>query len=52
MIKNYLELNRFEVDRLIQFINRNKIDKASFYELDKQFKSEEFDFGRGGYCYY
>lgn len=47
MIKNYLELNRFEVDRYIQFINRNKINKVSFHDLDKQFKSEEFDFGRG-----
>lgn len=47
MIKNYLELNKFEVDRYIQFINRNKINKVSFHDLDKQFKSEEFDFGRG-----
>lgn len=47
MIKNYLELNRCEIDSFIQFINRNKINEISFHDLDKQFKSVEFDFGKG-----
>ncbi|KGG81276.1 acetyltransferase [Caloranaerobacter azorensis H53214] len=47
MIKNYLELNKFEVEKIIQFINRNKINKLSFEDIDKEIKSEEFDFGRG-----
>ena len=47
MIKNYLELNKFEVEKLIQFINRNKINKLSYEDMDKQFRSNEFDFGRG-----
>lgn len=47
MIKNYLELNKFEVEKLIQFINRNKANKLSYEDMDKQFKSDEFDFGRG-----
>ncbi len=47
MIKNYLELNKCEKERFLQFINRNKIDKISFHDMDKQFKSEEFDFGNG-----
>lgn len=47
MIKNYLELNKFEEDIFIQFINRNNINKTSFQDMDKQFKSEEFDFGKG-----
>ncbi|QEK13474.1 GNAT family N-acetyltransferase [Crassaminicella thermophila] len=47
MIKNYLELNKFEVEKFIQFINRNKINKLSFEDMDKEIKSEEFDFGRG-----
>lgn len=47
MIKNYLELNKFEVEKFIQFINRNKINKLSFEDMDKEMKSEEFDFGRG-----
>jgi len=47
MIKNYLELSSCEVDSFIQFINRNKINKISLHDMDKQFKSEEFDFGKG-----
>lgn len=47
MIKNYLELNKIEVDKLIEFINRNIENKLSFEEMDKQFKAEEYDFGRG-----
>ncbi|RKD27947.1 Acetyltransferase (GNAT) family protein [Caminicella sporogenes DSM 14501] len=47
MIKNYLELNKFEVEKFIQFINRNKINKLSFEDMDKEIKSKEFDFGRG-----
>ncbi len=47
MIKNYLELNKCEEERFLQFINRNKIDKISFHDMDKKFKSEEFDFGNG-----
>lgn len=47
MIKNYLELNRCEIDRLNQFINRNKINKISSQDIDKEFKSEEFNYGRG-----
>jgi hypothetical protein len=47
MIKNYFELNRCEMDSFIQFINRNKINKKSPYDMDKQFKTEEFDFGKG-----
>ena len=47
MIKNYLELNKFEVEKLIHFINRNKTNKLSYEGMDKQFKSDEFDFGRG-----
>ncbi|QUH19256.1 hypothetical protein [Alkaliphilus sp. B6464] len=43
MIKNYLELNKFEVEKLIQFINRNKTNKLSYEDIDKQFKSDEFD---------
>lgn len=47
MIKNYLELNKCEEDRFLHFINRNRINKISFHDMDKQFKSEEFDFGKG-----
>lgn len=47
MIKNYLELNKLEVEKFIQFINRNKKNKLSFEDIDNEFKSEEFDFGRG-----
>ncbi|WMJ76012.1 MULTISPECIES: hypothetical protein [unclassified Sedimentibacter] len=47
MIKNYLELNKCEEERFLQFINRNKINKISFHDMDKQLKSEEFDFGNG-----
>lgn len=47
MIKSYLELSRNEVDRFIQFINRNKPKKLSFDDMDTQFKSEEFNYGMG-----
>ena len=47
MFKNYVKLNSCEVDSFIQFINRNKINKTSFHDIDKQLKSEEFDFGKG-----
>lgn len=47
MIKNYLELNKIEAKKLIEFINRNTENKLSFEEVDKQFKAEEYDFGRG-----
>lgn len=47
MIKNYLELSEVELERFIEFKNRNKDNKLPFEELDKIFKSEEFDFGRG-----
>lgn len=46
-IKNYLELNKIEAEKLTEFINRNIKNKLSFEEIDKQFKSEEYDFGRG-----
>lgn len=47
MIRNYLELNKFELEKFIQFINRNKINKLSFEDMDNEMRSEEFDFGRG-----
>lgn len=47
MIKSYLELNDFEIEKLIEFINRNKERKLSYKEIDKRFKAEEYDFGRG-----
>lgn len=47
MFKNYLELNNTELEKLIEFINKNKENKLSFEEIDKQFKAEEYDFGRG-----
>lgn len=48
MIKNYLELNKYEADRFIQFVNRNKINnKISFHDIGNQFKSEEFNYGMG-----
>lgn len=47
MIKNYLELSEIEVEKLITFINRNRENKLSFEDIDKEFKSEEYDYGRG-----
>lgn len=47
MIKNYLELSEIEVEKLIIFINRNRENKLSFEDIDKEFKSEEYDYGRG-----
>lgn len=47
MIKNYLELSEIEVQKLIIFINRNRENKLSFEDIDKEFKSEEYDYGRG-----
>lgn len=47
MIKNYLQLSKIEVERLVEFMNRNRKTKLSFKDIDEQFKSEEYDFGRG-----
>ncbi|MBA5850251.1 GNAT family N-acetyltransferase [Clostridium sp. cel8] len=47
MIKNYLELNKLELNKCIEFVNRNKINKLSFRDIDKKMKSLEFDFGKG-----
>lgn len=47
MIKNYLELSKIEVERLVEFMNRNRKTKLYFKDIDEQFKSEEYDFGRG-----
>lgn len=45
--KNYLQLNRHEAEKLLEFINRNRINKASFEDMEKLYKAEEFDFGKG-----
>ena len=47
MIKNYLQLSKFEVEKVVEFINRNEENKLSFEDIDKQFKSEKYDFGKG-----
>ena len=47
MIKNYLELSKIEAEKLIDFINRNIENKLSFEDMDKQFKAEEYGYGRG-----
>jgi ribosomal protein S18 acetylase RimI-like enzyme len=47
MIKNYLELSEIDLEKFIEFKNRNKEEKLPFEELDKIFKSDEFDFGKG-----
>lgn len=47
MIKNYLELNKTECINLHKFINRNDILKKTFDEMDKQMKSELYDYGNG-----
>ena len=47
MTKNYLQLNKYEVEKLLKYINRNKINKMSFEDMEKQNRAEEFDFGKG-----
>jgi hypothetical protein len=47
MTKNYLQLNKYEVEKLLKYINRNKINKMSFEDMEKQNRVEEFDFGKG-----
>ncbi|SHI04217.1 GNAT family N-acetyltransferase [Clostridium grantii] len=47
MIKKYLELNELEVRKLNKFINRNKENKVTIEEMDKQLRSEEYAFGEG-----
>ena len=47
MIKNYLELSKAEIDKVYEFMNRNVNDKHSPEEMDKQFRDEIYDSGRG-----
>ncbi len=47
MTRNYLQLNKYEAEKLLEFINRNKINKMSFEDMEKQNRAEEFDFGKG-----
>jgi len=47
MFKNYLALNEAERQGLLEFVNRYKEQKLSLSEMDKQFMSEVYDFGRG-----
>ena len=47
MTKNYLQLNKYEVEKLLEYINRNKINKMSFEDMEKQNRAEEFYFGKG-----
>lgn len=47
MIRDYLHLNKFQQNKLNQFINRNDQNKLSMEEMDIQFKSQDYDFGRG-----
>lgn len=47
MIKNYLELSKTEKEKVIQFINRDMVNKLSFEEIDKQMMSEDFGSGKG-----
>ncbi len=46
MTKNYLQLTKYEAEKLLKFINRNKINKMSFEDMEKQYRAEEFDFGK------
>lgn len=47
MIKNYTELDQTEILALIDFVNRNEVQKTTFDQLHKQFGNEEFDQGKG-----
>ncbi len=47
MTKNYLQLNKYEAEKLLEYINRNKINKMSFEDMEKQNRAEEFYFGKG-----
>lgn len=47
MIKNYLELNETEMQKVYGFMNKNNDYKQSIEEMDKLFRDEVYDFGRG-----
>lgn len=47
MIKNYLQLSKFEVEKLVEFINRNAENKLLLEDIDKKLKSKKYDFGKG-----
>lgn len=47
MVKNYTELDQAEVLALIDFVDRNGVQKTTFEQLHKQFGNEEFDQGKG-----
>lgn len=47
MIKNYLILSNEEKYKLLKFINKKQGNKLSFEDMEKQFKSREYDFGNG-----
>lgn len=47
MIKNYVELSQTELFALLDFINRNEIQKTTLEQLHKKFTNEDYDFGKG-----
>ncbi|EPR12208.1 GNAT family N-acetyltransferase [Ruminiclostridium papyrosolvens] len=47
MTRNYSQLNKYEAEKLLEFINRNKINKTSLEDMEKQYRAEGFDYGKG-----